>query len=997
MTDREVLMLLDRIDYGLKPKEKEMRGLSQIRKLSLSNIEELPNSISVLTGIKSIEIYSSQIKDISALSELKTLTNLSIKDTQISDISVLSKLQSLEYLCLIDTNVKDISALSELTALKRLNLSINKVSDITALSKLSFLTSLSLVNTCVNDITELMGLTALTYLNLSRSLVGKLPESITNLKNLQYLDLSHTLISTLPENIGNLPNLKQLILNGNNLTELPESILALNLEYKDSILRNADKYIGTLGMQLKSQPISLFYQPHKTIEDYYAESKKVINECKVIFLGSEGVGKTYIIKRILNDNHKINETLKETVGVSITYKDYDIEKESYRINFWDFGGQEIMLSMYRCFLTNRTGYVVVLSSRFGDLNRQARYWLRVIESFANNVPVILFVNYWASGVLNVLDKYSLCRDYPNIKSIIFCSAKSGEDAEFSALENSIKDMVLGNDRIGAKLPERWERVKHIITGMSKHLYYIDQQKYRDICDENGINDENLQQWLLDLFHDLGECLRFKFDDENDRINDLIILEPEWLINALCTFFRECSHFVKYGFVALEGIRLLLNHPQEGFLRNICYTSYECDYILKIMGKYKLVYRVPERDIVFVPSLLRDSAPPDLEYSAYSIIYEMRYKFLPESVIYGLMIEMYPYLDYERCWRKGAVIDFRRIFNLGLLAVVEMSDEYDGLRIKVYSFSNHPAWELLQEIRACLLDINNEMNIEASDYVVIESQGTFEAISIDRLLKLKARGNVFYCGVEQDYKIVDLLEMALGPEQVRDLNKYFETANTNLSIRGKNLSYEYDLLAMKEALSPPESRLLSSLDNSIISCDIVCKHIITACMQIQSNPIYWNGHENSCSKQLRDILLSTGMLIREQTRYGNAKEIGNPGDLDFLVMSNKYDPLTIIETVTIDSVNTEYIYHHLKKLLDDYNPTGLRELFLMIFVKKGKKQFRPFWTQYYHCIEGMDVDDFHCLSIEERHTESLFIKHALVQYDIAGIRFLVHHICTRASD
>jgi len=81
------------------------------------------------------------------------------------------------------------------------------------------------------------------------------------------------------------------------------------------------------------------------IEKYYTEPHIDVNETKVIFLGSEGVGKTHTIKRIINDNQKIDEELSETPGISITSKDFCTDRQSYRINFWDFGGQEIMHSI----------------------------------------------------------------------------------------------------------------------------------------------------------------------------------------------------------------------------------------------------------------------------------------------------------------------------------------------------------------------------------------------------------------------------------------------------------------------------------------------------------------------------------------------------------------------------------------------------------------------------------------------------------------------------
>ena len=120
---------------------------------------------------------------------------------------------------------------------------------------------------------------------------------------------------------------------------------------------------------------------------------------------------------------------------------------------------------------------------------------------------------------------------------------------------------------------------------------------------------------------------------------------------------------------------------------------------------------------------------------------------PENVIHNLMIMMYPYLDYHRCWRKGMVIDVRQILNIGLYAVLDMSRDDDILRIKVYSYADHAPWQLLQEIRSDLLDINSRVNLEADDYILIESGNSTEEVSVERLLRLKKRGKTYYEGCE----------------------------------------------------------------------------------------------------------------------------------------------------------------------------------------------------------------------------------------------------------
>ena len=115
------------------------------------------------------------------------------------------------------------------------------------------------------------------------------------------------------------------------------------------------------------------------------------------------------------------------------------------------------------------------------------------------------------------------------------------------------------------------------------------------------------------------------------------------------------------------------------------------------------------------------------------------------------------------------------------------------------------------------------------------------------------------------------------------------------------------------------------------------------------------------------------------------------------MENTTDPLTIVEAMNIDSVNKKYIQDHLNKLLDDYNPSGLPELFLVAYVQKAKTRFQSFWNSYLGFIDGTDAGDFCFKSIDECETDNHYIKHAVAEYSCDGAIFTVHHICMRAGD
>jgi internalin A len=56
------------------------------------------------------------------------------------------------------------------------------------------------------------------------------------------------------------------------------------------------------------------------------------------------------------------------------------------------GGQEIMHATHQFFLTRRSLYLLVLSGREGGADQDAEYWLKLVESFGGESPVLVVLN-----------------------------------------------------------------------------------------------------------------------------------------------------------------------------------------------------------------------------------------------------------------------------------------------------------------------------------------------------------------------------------------------------------------------------------------------------------------------------------------------------------------------------------------------------------------------------------------------------------------------------
>ncbi len=849
---------------------------------------------------------------------------------------------------------------------------------------------------------EIGDLKELVTLDLSHTGIKNLPDEVGNLSRLEYLFLDNSLIEEIPEWINKytFPKLKTLTLMSLRIRNIPKEIMSLRLAFKDDYIYDSwESGIFIKNLSITTQPVSLFYQNRKLIEDYYRESHIAVSETKVIFLGSEGVGKTHTIKRIINDNQKIYEDLKETPGISITSKDFCTDKQSYRINFWDFGGQEIMHSMHRCFLTNRTGYVIVVSTRFGDVTAQARAWLRNLQSFANDAPVIIFVNVWNDGTYYGIDENTLRREFPNIVAVLHCSAKDSECIEFADVTLSIQRMAEKNESISMQFPETWENIRQDIIKRGKHDYHIEVETYKKICYEHSVNNNAIQGWLLDWFNDLGECFTCLPGEKMISSNQYgMILNPEWLTNAVYLIIRELGDDAEKGIVSHKRIKKLLGKTTKGTLEGVSYTSEECEDILEVMRRHQLSYKIPAKEAEFIPSLLHNSMR-NMAITSKTVPgkYEMRYKYLPENVLHQLMVEYYALVDKDNCWRDCFTIEIQGIHGRESCAFISADYNRCVINIQIEQHSRKETWELLQAIRDKILEINDKMNLQAQDFIAVDSldeNGNQELVSLKRLLKLQSRGIKYYEAYEKRCNIDKILGKTYGETFIQEVKRRTESDK------------EYSIDGIIEKLGRRGAKSFLSLKiRELISIDDVYDYVMSACRQIQGRMIFWSipGHdvsEDSRNDEMRDLIGSRYLYVRDQSHVGHGEKSYNPGEVDLAVMKSEADPvpMTLIEAMNLSCVNSAYIRKHLDKLADGYNDSGLRDLFLVSYVELEKIKFPPFWNRYKKKIMLINGDKIKVdTDIHPVINESFaWIKSIKIAYDYAGEKMNVYHICVRVA-
>jgi internalin A len=343
--------------------------------------------------------------------------------------------------------------IGQLVNLQELNLSYNKLSTLPEqIGQLVELQHLDLSGNKLTMLPEEIGqLVNLRYLALSHNHLSGIPEKIGQLAKLRILYLHMNRLHTLPKEFDQLQNLESLYLQSNQFELLPAAVVKLTrlkrlfIGYRDTRqgnpiadlpleMRNLTK-LETLdvsncpNLNLPPEIVAKEDSPQEIL-DYYFRSRtqpaRPLNEAKVLVVGEAEVGKTSIIKQLLEiGDFDPNENT--THGIITHRWEVPVEDRTVRLNMWDFGGQEIMHATHQFFLTKRSLYVLVLDSRQNERQSRIEYWLKLINSFGEDSPVIVVCNKCDQQIMQ-LDWQGLQVKYPQIHRYVrevSCAKKIG--------------------------------------------------------------------------------------------------------------------------------------------------------------------------------------------------------------------------------------------------------------------------------------------------------------------------------------------------------------------------------------------------------------------------------------------------------------------------------------------------------------------------------------------------------------------------------------------
>ena len=632
--------------------------------LSYNPLTSVPESITRLTNLSQLDLSLNQLTSVpESITRLTNLSTLNLRDNQLT--SVPESITRLTNLSVLDLSYNQLTSVPEsitlLTNLSVLDLSLNQLTSVP--ESITLLTNLSTLNLRGNQLTSvpesITRLTNLSTLNLRGNQLTSIPETITRLTSLSTLYLGDNQLTSVPESISRLTKLSQLDLSSNQLTSIPETITRLT--------SLSTLYLG--GNPLEDPPIEIANQGINAIREYFRQKQagaETLYEAKLIIIGEGGAGKTTLARKIQNLDSPLPNPDESTQGIDVQEWHFTMENGAdFRVNIWDFGGQEIYHATHQFFLTKRSLYLLLADSRKEQPHLD--YWLNVVELLSDNSPLLIIKNEVSDRPVQI-NESQLRGRFNNLKDTFATNLAKYRGGE--GLENiieSIKYQISELPHIGTQFPKTWIKIRTILEQDNRN--YISLDEYFNICDQNGVTQGQSGDGRLTLsqfLHDLGVILHFQ-DEKTSLLYKTIILNPKWGTDAV------------YKVLDNNRVKTNLGKFNESDVSEIWQDSQYNNMqgeLLELMLKFKLCYRIKNSNDTYIAPQLLDSNPLQYQWNINDNLFlRYEYDFMPKGILTRFIVEMYRDINEPNVWRSGVILKRDN-------TLAEVIETYDRREIKI---------------------------------------------------------------------------------------------------------------------------------------------------------------------------------------------------------------------------------------------------------------------------------------------------------------------------
>lgn len=784
--------------------------------LSSLNLEYLPESIKELTHIQYLLLNDNKLSNIDFLRPLFNLKLLTLSNNKLKSIPtfllqfqipILWEINKFTIFHIISSCIAhDLNLARDLAQYLIRILNLNLIQDLDRNLYINLATDLDLALSRYRDIDLNLDYDSDLFLDRALTRYRALARDLA-----QYLDRYQKLQHR--RYFGQeLENYRSLALG-----------LAIDLE------KNFDKYQVWIqaisfninsGIYLKNNPFEapspeIIQQGNDAIQTFISDyiNSANLQEVKVILLGEGASGKTSLSKRLINQ--KFDKKEQQTHGIKISKHRFQIEQEELLVNFWDFGGQEIMHATHQFFLTKRCLYLLVLDSRKDE---KAEYWLNYIQSFGGDAPVLVVLNKTDENPSFDVNRKFLSKKYPNIKAYykVSCLSQIG----IPELKKDILNFLWNLDLRQTAFPKSWFKVKVDMEDMTED--YIGYAKYQSICQKNHVHNAQSQKVLLELLNDLGVVLNY----EQLRLYDTQVLNPLWLTNAVYRIINSPILAKANGRFHINELDAIINDeryqkenpehwtnifnfwkPEEKLDR---FPEEKFLFIVAMMKQFEILFQIDEFHYLIPGLLAEEENTYQFDEGEASLSFIIEYNdFLPTAIIPRLMVKMHKYIYNNQMWKTGMVLEEKLLFNS--IANIVLDKESRKILIEIKGDRNR---DFLTVIRETIKEINaSYQDLDVTEWIPLPELYKEEELLVDyqELLGYEAAGqpNYFSGKLRKAFPVEGLLNGIEKPES----RKIFDAPHIFISYAAEDEKYKEQLL--KHLMSLVRLNKATFWDNTFI--------------------------------------------------------------------------------------------------------------------------------------------------------------------------------------
>ncbi|MDH3659960.1 MAG: hypothetical protein OEU92_08020 [Alphaproteobacteria bacterium] len=460
----------------------------------------------------------------------------------------------------------------------------------------------------------------------------------------------------------------------------------------------------------------------KAILDYYfarqTEGEEPMQEVRLLLVGRGRVGKTSLLKALRGQ--RPDEREPETPGISVQPLDLDCAKGTATAHVWDFGGQEFLHGTHQIFLAERCVYLLVLEGRTGNWESETDYWLRFIQSYGGDSPIIVALTKYDLHPFSV-DQFRIEERSDHIAGFIEADAFTGRGID--QLKTLLAETVDDMRDVWLPLPKKWHQVKQQLTDMDESFLEYDQ--YQKLCQETGVDEEGKQDSLAQSLHSLGIALNFR---DHHRLRHASVLKPEWVTDAIYGLIRYVHDRDCHGVLHEAWMGIALD-PKK-------YPAEKHAFLLELMEKFEVAFALDGNQQWLIPELLREEQPEAFEAFRGPDAKRLRFSYpeaLPPGLLPRLIVRTHDMsVDHpEWRWRTGVVLTWRSAQALVRLHRIDRRTD-----IAVIGDDDDDRQSLFDLIRSHLTILHGKVRVAEE----VELEGHPDSwVGVGRLRKLEEKG------------------------------------------------------------------------------------------------------------------------------------------------------------------------------------------------------------------------------------------------------------------